>query len=61
VRDLKDHPGSIPGLQIASDRAAVDKIFKDLDPVTNDLVGPDSVDRDDETDPACVMFLAGMI
>jgi len=61
VRDLEDHPGSIPGLQIASDGDAMDEVFEDLDPVTDDLVGSGSVDRDDKADPACVVFLTGMI
>ena len=61
MRDLEDHPGAVTGLEVPSDRAAMDEVLEDLNAVANDLMGPASVDLDDKTDSARVVFLTRMI
>jgi hypothetical protein len=61
MRDLDDHSRAVTGLKVAADRSAVDKIAKDLDTVTDDLVGPLPVNFYNKTDAAGIVFLTRMI
>ena len=61
VRYLEQNSGAVPRAGIATLRAAVRKIFEDLQTLTDDVVRLLAFDVDDKADPAGIFFVSRVV
>jgi hypothetical protein len=61
VRNLHQHSGTVTGFEIAADGSPMLQIAQNFDTLFNDVMGFLTVDSDNESDAAGVVFKSGIV
>ena len=59
--DLDHDPGPVPAFMVGAFTAPVLQVLQDVQGIVDDVIGPFSLDVDDETHPAGIVFVGRVI